>query len=140
MLNLAANLLTQGLTKILDTMAPIKTIQTRTNYAPHMGEETKILQGKRNIAQEQAVGSGSNEDWRSYRSLRNQTTASLRRDLVEYRKKKLSSQSNSPGDIWSSVKQILNWENSGPPVNLFSEGRMLTKPAAVAGAINRFFY
>ena len=74
----------------------------------------------------------------SYRSLRNQKTVSLRRDLVEYRKKKLSSQSNSPGDIWSSVKQILNWENSGPPVNLFSEGRMLAKPA-VAGAINRFF-
>ena len=75
-------MLTQGLTRILDSMAPIKTIQTRNNYAPHMGEDTSLLQGRRNAAQEQAVRSGELEDWRTYRILRNQTTASLRRDLV----------------------------------------------------------
>ena len=80
--DLAASLLTQGLTRILDEMAPIKTIQTRNNYAPHMGDETKLLQGRRNSAQEQAVRSGEQEDWRTYRTLRNQSTASLQRDLV----------------------------------------------------------
>ena len=135
----AATLLTEGLTKVLDEMAPIKTIQTRNNYAPHMGEETKLLQGMRNSAQEQAVRSGEQEDWRTYRTLRNQTTASLRRDLVNYRRQKLCSQDNSPADVWRAVKQILNWEGGGPPSQLFYEGRMLTRPAAVAGAINGFF-
>ena len=41
--------------------------------------------------------------------------------------------------MWSEVKRILNWEGGGPPNQLFYEGRMLTKPAAVASAINNFF-
>ena len=44
--NIAANLLTKGLNRILDDMAPIKTIQTRKKYAPHMEENTKALQTK----------------------------------------------------------------------------------------------
>ena len=137
--NIAANLLTKGLTRILDDMAPIKTVQTRNNYAPHMGENTKTLQARRNAAQEKAVLSENTEDWRQYRSLRNQTTASLRKDLVIYRKDKLCSNENSPADIWKTVKQILNWEGGGPPSQLFHDGRMINKPAAVAGAINSFF-
>ena len=104
-----------------------------------MSVETKLLQEQRNTAQEQAVRSGEQEDWRSYRTLRNQTTASLRRDLVNYRIEKLCSEDNSPSDVWRTVKQILNWEGGGPPSQLFQEGRMQTKPAAVAGAINGFF-
>ena len=101
----AATLLTAGLTRILDQMAPIKTVQTRQDYAPHMGEETKLLQGRRNTAQEKAVQSGTPEDWREYRSLRNQTTASLRRDLTSWRRQKLSSTENSPLAVWSAVKR-----------------------------------
>ena len=135
----AASLLTNGLTKILDVMAPIRTIQTRKDYAPHMTDETKVLQDHRNLAQKRAVVSGDQRDWREYRSLRNQTTASLRRDLVAYRRQKLCSQENSPAEVWSTVKRILNWEKGGPPSQLFHGGRILNKPAAVAGAINSFF-
>ena len=96
---IAANLLTKGLTRILDDMAPIKTIQTRKNYAPHIEDNTKALQTRRNQAQEIAVMTGNPEDWRNYRALRNQTTASLRKDLVAYTKDKLCSKDNSPADI-----------------------------------------
>ena len=137
--NRAAAMLTAGLTKILDRTAPIKTIQTRRNYAPHLGEATKELQDQRNAAQKQAVGSSKQEDWRKYRSLRNQATASARRDLASWTSSKLCSKANSQSDVWSAVKRILNWEGGGPPSQLFYEGRMLTKPAAVASAINTFF-
>ena len=135
----AATLLTAGLTRVLDQMAPIKTIQTRQDYAPHIGEETKQLQGRGNSAQEKAVRTGAQEDWREYRSLRNQTTASLRQDLASWRRRKLSSTVNSPSAVWSAVKRILNWEGGGPPTQLFYQGNMLNKPAAVAAATNDFF-
>ena len=80
--DMAANLLTAGLTRILVKMAPIRTIQSRQDYAPHMVEETKQLQSGRNSAQERAVETGTQEDWRIYRGLRNQTTASLMRNLA----------------------------------------------------------
>ena len=60
----AAELLTAGLTRILDIMAPIKTIQIRENYAPHLTEHTKKLQTKRNEAQAIAAKSGDPSDWR----------------------------------------------------------------------------
>ena len=44
----AATLLTAGLTRVLDQMAPVKTIQTKQNYSPHMEEETRKLQSRRN--------------------------------------------------------------------------------------------
>ena len=46
----AATLLTAGLTRILYKMAPVRTIQSRQDYAQHIGEETKLLQGNRNSA------------------------------------------------------------------------------------------
>ena len=76
----ASKLLTKGLTNILDVMAPLKTVQTRQNYAPHMSNETKDLQSRREVAQAKAVVSGNPEDSRDYRSLRNQTLANLRED------------------------------------------------------------
>ena len=58
---------------------------------------------------------------------------------MTYRKESLCSKDSSPMDIWRKVKRILNWDRGGPPSQLFHEGRMLMKPAAVAGAINSFF-
>ena len=60
----AAELLTNGLTRILDIMAPVKTIQIRENYAPHLSEDTKKLQKIRNSAQAAAAKSGDPADWR----------------------------------------------------------------------------
>ena len=135
----AATLLTAGLTRVLDEMAPVRTIQSRQDYAPHMGEETKQLLSRRNSAQERAVHTGVPEDWRDYSALRNLTTASLRRDLASWRRRKLNSAENSPSAVWSAVKRILNWEGGGPPTQLLYQGKMLNKPAAVASAIDGFF-
>ena len=51
----AAQLLTDRLTDILDTMAPIKTIQVRTKYAPWLSNTTKKLMEERNKAQTNAT-------------------------------------------------------------------------------------
>ena len=40
----AAIILTDGITRILDTMAPVRTIQNRKNYVPYLSMETKALQ------------------------------------------------------------------------------------------------
>ena len=78
--NVAAETLTNKLTGVLDKMAPIKKIQTRTKYAPWLSKETKLLKDKREAAQEQAAQTDNQEDWRVYRGLRNQVTAKSRED------------------------------------------------------------
>ena len=42
--NVATELLTCKISKVLDEMAPVKTIQTRTNYVPWLSDDTKKLQ------------------------------------------------------------------------------------------------
>ena len=68
----AADMFTTGLTKVLDILAPIKTIQNRNNYAPHLQETTKNMMQLRDAAQRKAAESGSQDEWREYRGFRNQ--------------------------------------------------------------------
>ena len=134
----ASSLLTIGLTRILDELAPLKTIQTRGNYAPHLTEATKELQTRRETAQKQAVSSGSPEDNRYYRSLRNQALSSLRKDRAEWEKDKLRS-SNSPADVWRAAKEIVGWNRTGPQTQLYVEGQHISSPKAIAAHMNKFY-
>ena len=93
--NQAAELLTAGLSRALDSCAPVRTIQNRSKYAPHLSDETKQLMQKRNLSQKTAAQTGNIEDWREYRGLRNKCVSAQRMDRKEWERSKLSSK-NSP--------------------------------------------
>ena len=137
--NIATALLVTKLTEALDKTAPVRTIQTRTRYAPWISDATKDLQKARNEAHEKAAQSDCPEDWRHFRSLRNQATASSRSDKREWERKKLDNHANNSTDIWKCVKGWLGWGGGGPPTQLFSGGRILTSPVGIATAMNGFF-
>ena len=105
--NEAAELLVSKMNRILDIMAPVRTIQCRSKYAPWLSEETKNLQNERNAAQETAPQSDSPEDWRMFRSLRNLVTSRSRADETDWEKEKLNDKENTPTEIWSRVKSWL---------------------------------
>ena len=81
-------------------MAPVKTIQTRTNYVPWLSDDTKKLQEERNHAQKKAASTGNPDDWRYFRSVRNRVTSSIRTDKAAWEQKKLNDKENPPSDIW----------------------------------------
>ena len=108
------------LTKVLDEMVPVKTIQTRNKYTPWLSEETKSLQAERNPAQEKASLSDTPEDWRLYKSLRNQVTAKSRTDQNEWEKKKLDDKENTSTEVWRTIKGWLGWGGGGTPTQLFT--------------------
>ena len=135
----AAQLLTHKLTVILDTMAPIKTIQVRSKYAPWLSNDTKELLKERNSAQATAAQTKDMDDWRLYKSLRNTATARMRQEKKAWEKMKLDSTKHNPSTLWKNVKTWLNWNNSGPPSQLFDNGRLVNSPAGLAGTMNSFF-
>ena len=64
---------------VLDTSAPIKEIQMRHNYAPWMSKETKDLKIRREESyNKKSIDSDHPDDWRRFRSLRNQAISKLR--------------------------------------------------------------
>ena len=135
----AVELLTQNISNILNTMAPIRTIQVRVKYAAWLTDETKAVMRRRDEAQEAAARSGTQDDWRNYKNLRNTATARLRAEKKAWERNKLDKAQQSPNSIWRSVKSWLSWGNSGPPSKLSHNGTIISKPARVATIMNEFF-
>ena len=131
----AVEMLTTKLNSVLDELAPIRTFQTRVNYAPWLSEGTKFLKKQREEAQEKAARTNDLEDWRFFRTIRNQVTRRSRSDKKEWEEKKLE----KSDDMWRTVKNWLGWKNSGPPTKLFHNGEIVTRPASLASSMNKFF-
>ena len=93
----------------------------------------------RNEAQEKAAETDNPDDWRIYRNIRNQVTASCRRDKAVWEREKLDHMSNTASDTWKTVKGWLGWGSAATPTKLFSDGRLVTSPGGLAACMNKFF-
>ena len=66
----AVTKLSHRINKLLNEMAPIRTIQVRTRYAPWISEVTKVKMRERDLAQMNASITQSVNDSSKYKSLR----------------------------------------------------------------------
>ena len=137
--NQAAILLTNKITGILDIFAPIRTIQVRTKYAPWLSTSSKTSIQERDAAQSKAAQFGDRDDWRHYKNIRNTTTAKIKAEKKSWEKQKLDNTQHDPSSLWKNVKSWINWSNSGPPTQLFHEGKLVNSPAGIARTMNMFF-
>ena len=134
-----ADILTKKLVDIFDVMAPIRTIQIKSGYAPWVSDRSKELIRLRNSAQKVASISKSPEDWRFYKSLRNQAKARMRYDRKEWARAKLCSGNHDSRTLWNNLKTWLNWSSSGPPTKLLDNGTLISSPVKLAEKMNSFF-
>ena len=76
--NVAVRLLSDKLTFILDTMAPMRTIQVRKKYAPWLSKTTLELMKERDKLQKIAVETKDRDDWTKFKHARNKINNRLR--------------------------------------------------------------
>ena len=138
---IALQMLTTNLTKILDEMAPIRTIQIRENYAPWLSSETKQLMAERDRAQKVAAETKSANDWKLFKRIRNKVNSILRNEKRNWQRKKFKDceDVNDTKQIWKTVKSSLNWTTSGAPTQLFYGGKLENQPSGLATCMNQFF-
>ena len=137
--NLAVEMLTEDITKILDTMAPIKVFQVRTRYAPWISCSTKEWMKLRDEAQRQAGESNLEEDWIKYKRLRNKISNILKTEKKLWQAKKLDEAASDMGKTWRIVKSWLGWASGGPPTQLSIGGLLICKPYQIAQCMNEYF-
>ena len=137
--NEAVELMTKKLTSVLDQFAPVRIIQVRSRYAPWLTEEVKTKMVERDRAQQAAAATQSPDNWRLYRNFRNRVTNLIKAAKKIWESRQLDSFSNNATDLWRNVKGWMGWKNSGPPTQLFYEGKMETSPKGLAKAMNSFF-
>ena len=88
--NQAVKLMSNKITSILDTMAPMRTVQIRTNYAPWLTQETKNLMSEIDTLQSIAAQSNSSGDWRKYKVLRNRINSRLKSEERNWQRLRIS--------------------------------------------------
>ena len=137
--NQAVQILSDKITFILDVMAPIRTIQVRTKYAPWLSKETIRLMKERDNLQRIAAESKRREDWVQFKSLRNRINNRLKFEERSWQKTKIEQCGEDSKSVWKNVKGILNWKSSGSPNQLFYKGSLVTKPQQLADAQNEYF-
>ena len=129
--NTSVEILSNKLTKLLDEMAPIKSIQIRAKYAPWLSANTKELMRERNWAQQVAGESGLKSDWDKYKHLRNSVTNRLRIEKKHWHRDKLAEYSEDSRATWGHIKRWLGWSSGGPPSKLISNGVLCNKPLKI---------
>ena len=137
--NFAVEFFTENFLGVLDLHAPMRTIQTRTKYAPWLSESTKKLISKRNEIQKVAALNPNSESWNKFKKLRNEVTKKLRLEQKTWQKESLSKCEGSSRDQWQHILGWLDWKNCGSPTQLFYEGKLINKPSEIADAQNEYF-
>ena len=132
--NTAARILSNKITFILDTLAPMKTVQVRTKYAPWLSKHTIELMKERNKLQKVASETKCRDDWLKFKAVRNQVNNGLKYEESKWNRNKLEECEGNPSKTWRKVKNILNWKSCGSPSQLFYKGRLISKPQELADA------
>ena len=137
--NTAAEMLTAKINVILDSMAPIKKIQMRKNYAPWLTPELKDRMNLRDSAQMKAASTKAETDWQNYTKIRNKITREVKQAKTDWQKHKLDSNEGDPSRVWSNVLTWLNWSTASTPSSLYSGSKIENSPRKLANMMNQYY-
>ena len=132
--NLANDFLESRIVKVLDTMCPYKTIQHRTNVKTWLKNTTKDAMTARDTAREIARRSGDPEDWKHYRTLRNQVNRQVTLDKKCHYDdiyKRLDT-NNDVGALYKTAKTQAGMNKNTSPTSFLQEGVRITDPQVMA--------
>ena len=139
----AVELLTQALTSVLDTMAPVRRIQLRRHYASWLSEDTKNLMAARDLAMTRFTRTRLPEDWEAARSLRNGVNRLLKSEKMRHVRERVRrcEEQRDSGRIWHNIRSYIGWGGTGgAPTQLTgAAGQLHTSPAAMAEAQNQYY-
>ena len=87
--NMAVKLMSSKLTFILDTMAPMRTIQIRKKYVPWLSTVTKCIMQERDRLHHIASLSGKDEDWQNFKIIRNKIISRHKHEEQKWHSEKI---------------------------------------------------
>ena len=138
-LNYVADMLVNEINRVLDLVAPIKTIQMRNKYAAHLKPETKEMMTNRNLLKKKAIFSNSDLDWTCFKKARNNTLKAQRKDKIEWASKMLLKEGNKSKMLWQTAKR-LSGDNSNKSISsLTINGITNNRSNDISNCLNNHF-
>ena len=128
--NAAYGMFEERFLNILDNMAPVKKSQIRNKVTLWISIETKVLMTERDRVRNNAAVSNQEEEWTSYRALRNKCSSSLEKDRKSYLGRKYESfeNDNNIKGPYKLLKNQMGWKQAGPPTAFRQDDQIIRKP------------
>ena len=86
---------------------------------------------QRDSLHHKAIRTKSEDDWKSYKKLRNEVTLLMRKDKENYFKTQTSNSNKDPKGIWSTLKKLLP--------NTIEIDKKITSPVKIANYFSSYF-
>ena len=127
--DLAAQYFTSSLQLLFETHAPHIEKRMKGRPCPWLNIDTKKLMNRRDQTLRRARKSKSNDNWESYKTLRNKCSKKIKRAKSNYHKKVLNDNINKP-KFWSEIKNVFPGKsrsmanvstNKRPSLNILSQ-------------------
>ena len=125
----------------LEEEAPSKFIQSRKNHCNWVSGDMVNKMEDRDSARQAARISDSQEDWATYRRLRNNCSKELKNCKDEYFKKLFVAfkEAGDSKNTYRTAKKILGWTAPKRPSMLLENGIIHRKPEKIANILQKFY-
>ena len=127
-----ANGMIKEIVRVLDILAPVRTIQIRKNYAPYLQGSTKTMMKERNQVKSHYQTSNLMIDKLRYNKIRNDVVKAQRADKRKWATKELERSGNRSKNLWATVRKI-NGNSDKAAINTLNVNDVfLTKKVDIA--------
>ena len=139
--DLANSKLEEKIVNIIDSEAPMTTVQARSRYHNWITKETKLEMETRDKARTTAKASDLDHDWNIYRTKRNLVTSLQRKDRSSYFKSLFTKmdETNNSKMLFSTTKQLLGHVPTSPPTGFLVDGSLIRKQKDMANLLADFY-
>ena len=124
---------------VVDKHAPYKTTRIKDRSVPWFTHELSALFNDRNCAWRRARRSGTPQHWLSFRQLRNQCTAAVRRAKSEYFLNLVTTSYSNPAKFWGAINLTKSRSSNAMPLSIKLNDCVLSDPTDIRRAFNNHF-
>ena len=138
-LDLAYDMFKNRVVNILDSEAPMSVKQVKKNFNTWIRQEMKDIMRQRDTARDKAKDKDTNEDWKTYRALRNRCTLETKKDnKLHY--ENMYNKCETDRDIKTTfriTKYQLGWTTGGQPETFLVDGKQVNSPKKITDIHNQ---
>ena len=140
-IDVATSVLTDNITNVLDTIAPVIRIRNNMKFKEFISEETKEKMDERDNKLRIAKDTRLDTDWTNYKITRNEVSKMIKKDKKNHDtlfNREIEKQ-NSTKYLWDMVKSKAGWIQNLAPTYIQVGATLLKKKGQVANCLNDFY-
>ena len=119
--------------------APLRTLRVRGTQPSRMSDKIRLSMKQRDSMKRKAVKSKLDQDWISYKRLRNTVTRQIELAKRGYYNDLLTEHANDASKLWSAIRKLIPKKNKVAVQELTLDNKIYTDNSGIANCFNKFF-